>query len=153
MPYLSNSLCEYVFVMHRSPESPFGIGVTCQPSLACHSCSTPILCTSVGTLFQVAQLKGRRSVWYRHRDLQASGPASMHPRSKGEHVQEVTGQWRWRYVIIAAADLSHPLTIVADTTSSITAFTLWWFVLWKIGSSQGLGIFRHSAFYVWLSVS
>ena len=43
-----------------------------------------------------------------------------------EHVQRVTGPWRWRYVIMAAADQNHPLAIVADT--SITAFTLWWFV-------------------------
>ena len=43
-----------------------------------------------------------------------------------EHVQGVTGPWRWRYVIMAVADQNHPLAIVADT--SITAFTLWWFV-------------------------
>ena len=30
-----------------------------------------------------------------------------------------------------SAAQSHPLTIVADTTSSITTFTLWWFVFWK----------------------
>ena len=41
-----------------------------------------ILCTAMDTRFRMAQLKGRRSVWYRHRDLQVSGPPSMHPCSQ-----------------------------------------------------------------------